>query len=106
MSLICAILGWTVFPVLGLLLGVGFGHAALRQIKLSKGTLKGRGFAVTALWVSYVPLVFGLCALITVFTFGFAEDAHNMAEFLSAFTTFLSTVAAIVSAIFNFFTKH
>lgn len=55
-SLIMGILGWVVLPVVGSVLAVVFGHAALREIDRSGGEIGGRGMAQAGLILGYVAL--------------------------------------------------
>jgi Domain of unknown function (DUF4190) len=64
-SLICALLGYIGFPVVGGILGIIFGHLAIREIDRSNGMLQGRGIAQAGLILSYIH--FGLIALVILF---------------------------------------
>ncbi len=55
-------LSWIFF--LGSVLGVLFGHLALRQIAASDGTETGRGTAIVGLIVGYTGLIGGLFVLL------------------------------------------
>lgn len=63
-SLICSIAGWLGFWFVGHLLGVIFGHLALREIAASEGRIEGRGLATAGLVVGYIGL--GLTVLCVV----------------------------------------
>ena len=60
-SLIMSILGFIAVPVLCSILGVIFGHMALREIERSNGWVRGDGWAKAGLIAGYVAL--GLEAL-------------------------------------------
>ncbi len=60
-SLILGILGWVALPVIGSILAVVFGHAALGEIGRSGGQLSGRGMAQIGLVLGYAAL--GLAVL-------------------------------------------
>lgn len=53
-SLIVALAGSLVVPVIGSLLGAIFGHIALDEINRSQGRLTGRGLAIAGIVVGYV----------------------------------------------------
>jgi hypothetical protein len=55
-SLIMGILGWLALPVIGSVLAIVFGHAALGEIDRSAGQLGGRGMAQIGLILGYVAL--------------------------------------------------
>ena len=60
-SLIMSILGFVAVPVICSILGVIFGHMALREIERSNGLIRGDGWAKAGLIAGYVAL--GLEAL-------------------------------------------
>ncbi|HEY7339929.1 MAG TPA: DUF4190 domain-containing protein [Ktedonobacterales bacterium] len=62
-SLICSLLGYIGVFGFGPLLGVIFGHLALREIDRSNGALQGRGIAQAGLILGYIAL--GLALLLT-----------------------------------------
>ncbi|TKJ28910.1 MAG: hypothetical protein CEE40_10320 [Chloroflexi bacterium B3_Chlor] len=64
-SLIMGILGWVLLPIIGSVVAVGFGHAALGDIDRSGGRIGGRGLAQVGLILGYVAL--GLSVLSIVF---------------------------------------
>lgn len=64
-SLICSILGFVGVFGFGPILGVIFGHMALREIDRSNGHLQGRGLAQAGLILGYIAL--GLVALLLLF---------------------------------------
>ncbi len=53
-SLVCSISGFVIFPVIGAVLGVIFGHIALKQIKVSQE--QGHGMAVAGLVMGYIQI--------------------------------------------------
>lgn len=55
-SLVCSLLGYVGVFGIGPLLGVIFGHLALREIKNSNGMLQGRGMAQAGLILGYIAL--------------------------------------------------
>lgn len=62
-SLVFALLGLNLLPVLGQLVSIIAGHRALARIKRSDGAVQGRGLALAGLWVSYIALALGALAL-------------------------------------------
>jgi len=64
-SLICSLLGYIGVFGFGPLLGIIFGHLALREIDRSNGALQGRGIAQAGLILGYIAL--GLVALAIIF---------------------------------------
>jgi hypothetical protein len=66
-SLIMGVLGWVVLPVVGSLLAVVFGHAALGEIDRSGGQLGGRGMAQIGLILGYVALGLAVLSMIAFF---------------------------------------
>lgn len=64
-SLVCSV-AW--FLWIGSLLGVVFGHVALRQIKAAGGRQGGKGLAVAGLAVGYLGLaLLALAAIVDIF---------------------------------------
>jgi hypothetical protein len=55
-SLICSLLGYIGVLFFGPLLGIIFGHLALREIDRSNGALQGRGIAQAGLILGYIAL--------------------------------------------------
>jgi hypothetical protein len=55
-SLICSLLGYIGVFGFGPLLGIIFGHLALREIDRSNGALQGRGIAQAGLILGYIAL--------------------------------------------------
>lgn len=64
-SLICSILGFIGVFGLGPILGIIFGHLAIREIDGSRGLLQGRGMAQAGLILGYISL--GLVLLVLLF---------------------------------------
>lgn len=64
-SLICSLLGYIGVFGFGPLLGIIFGHLALREIDRSQGALQGRGIAQAGLILGYIAL--GLALLMILF---------------------------------------
>lgn len=68
-SLISAIVGWLLLPIIGALVAVITGHIARREILASGGRLSGNGLALTGLILGYLQLVLGaigLCLLLLI----------------------------------------
>ncbi len=63
-SLICSLLGYIGVFGFGPLLGIIFGHLALREIDRSNGALQGRGIAQAGLILGYIALGLALLAII------------------------------------------
>jgi hypothetical protein len=55
-SLIMGILGWLLLPIVGSIVAVVLGHAALGEIDRSEGQIGGRGVAQAGLILGYVAL--------------------------------------------------
>lgn len=53
-SLVCSISGFIIFPLIGAVLGVIFGHIALKQIKVSQE--QGHGMALAGLVMGYIQI--------------------------------------------------
>lgn len=64
-SLIMGILGWVVLPIIGSVLAVVFGHAALGEIDRSEGEIGGRGMAQVGLILGYVSLGLWVLSIIS-----------------------------------------
>ncbi len=65
-SLICALLGWSVLPVLGAILAVILGHTAQNEIRDSGGTIGGNGLSALGLALGYTNLGVAALAIIVV----------------------------------------
>ena len=65
-SLICALLGWSVLPVLGAILAVILGHTAQNEIRDSGGTVGGSELAALGLVLGYANLGIAALAIIVV----------------------------------------
>jgi hypothetical protein len=68
-SLIMAILGWTLIPVVGGIIAVITGHMARKEIRQSDGLLGGDGVATTGLVLGYANLALGVCACLALLLF-------------------------------------
>jgi hypothetical protein len=66
-SLICSLLGYIGVFGFGPLLGIIFGHLALREIDRSNGALQGRGIAQAGLILGYIALGLVLLMIIVFF---------------------------------------
>ena len=69
-SLVSGILGCTLFPFLGSIAAVIFGHMARKQIRQAPGQWDGDGFALTGLilgWVALVLWVLGIVLFVLFF---------------------------------------
>ena len=64
-SLICSILGFIGFAGIGSILGVVFGHMAIREIDRSNGRTQGRGMAQAGLILGYIGV--GIIVLVVLF---------------------------------------
>jgi hypothetical protein len=60
-SLIMAVLGWTLIPIVGGIIAVITGHMAKKEIRQSDGLLGGEGISTTGLILGYSNLALGLC---------------------------------------------
>jgi len=79
LSLVFGVICWSVFPFIGALLAVVFGHVARGELRrAAPGTLEGDGLAIAGLVLGYAQLV--LCALVVMIIFvflgGLAFFAH------------------------------
>ena len=63
-SLIMGILGWVALPIIGSLLAVVFGHAALGEIDRSGGQIGGRGMGQIGLILGYVGLALWVLSIV------------------------------------------
>ncbi len=63
-SLIMGVLGWVVLPIIGSVLAVIFGHAALGEIDRSEGQLGGRGMAQIGLILGYIALALSALSVV------------------------------------------
>lgn len=69
-SLVASILGLTLVPTIGSIVGVILGYMAKRQIAESGGTVGGEGMAKAGIiigWVGIGLTVLGICAFIAIF---------------------------------------
>lgn len=66
-SLACSIASFFVAPIIGAILGVIFGHIALKQIALSQE--QGHGMAMAGLIIGYIHLALGVLAILLVIVF-------------------------------------
>ncbi len=74
-SLVCAILGWSVLPVIGAIIAVILGHMAKNEIKASGGSLGGDGIATAGLVLGYAGIslaALGLMLAIATVVLGIA----------------------------------
>jgi uncharacterized protein DUF4190 len=62
-SLICSLLGFIGVFGFGTILGIIFGHLALREIDRSNGILQGRGLAQAGLILGYIAVGLAVLAL-------------------------------------------
>lgn len=63
-SLVCSLLGYIGVFGIGPLLGIIFGHMAIREIDRSNGLLQGRGLAQAGLILGYIALGLILLAVV------------------------------------------
>ncbi len=72
-SLIAAILGWTIAPLLGTVTAIITGHMAKKEIKESNGRIDGDTLATIGLVMGYVqiiPVFFCICIIGVMFVMG------------------------------------
>lgn len=72
-SLIASILGLTLFPTIGSIIGLVLGYMARNEIRANPG-MQGDGLATAGIilgWVGIGLLVLGLCIFVTIFIFTF-----------------------------------
>jgi uncharacterized protein DUF4190/zinc ribbon protein len=65
-SLICAILGWSVLPIVGAILAIVLGHMARDEIRRSDGAVGGGDIAALGLALGYGNLAVAVLGTITV----------------------------------------
>jgi hypothetical protein len=63
-SLILGILGWLMLPIVGSILAIVFGHAALGEIDRADGQIGGRGLAQAGLILGYVALGIAVLSIV------------------------------------------
>jgi hypothetical protein len=68
-SLIMAVLGWTLIPIVGGIIAVITGHMAKKEIRQSDGLLGGDGVATAGLVLGYSNLAIGLCVCLALILF-------------------------------------
>jgi hypothetical protein len=68
-SLVCSLAGIAGLLFAGPILGVVFGHLALREIDRSDGIVGGHGLAMAGLIVGYVALALSILALVPLLWF-------------------------------------
>jgi len=67
-SLVCGILGWTLFPLVGSILAIIFGHMARAEINREQDK-DGDGMAVAGLILGYLSLLASVLAIIFMVLF-------------------------------------
>jgi Domain of unknown function (DUF4190) len=78
-SLVFGVICWSVFPFLGAILAVVFGHVARGEVRRSPpGSIEGEGMAVAGLILGYAQLALIAIAVTLIFAFlgGLAFFAH------------------------------
>jgi hypothetical protein len=68
-SLVASILGWTLVPLIGAIVGVITGHMAKKEIRDSNGALTGDGLATAGLVIGYIELALVACAVCGLIAF-------------------------------------
>jgi len=68
-SLIMAIVGWVLLPVVGAIIAVITGHMAKKEIRESQGLLGGDGMATAGLILGYSNIIIGLCTCVVLILF-------------------------------------
>jgi hypothetical protein len=71
-SLVLSLAGFVGLAFVGPILGVIFGHLALKEIKQSNGSMGGQGLAQAGLILGYVGIglsVLAACGLLALFAF-------------------------------------
>lgn len=68
-SLICSVLGFIGVFGFGTILGIIFGHLAIREIDRSNGMLQGRGLAQAGLILGYIAVGLAVLALAIILLF-------------------------------------
>ncbi|MBY6203384.1 DUF4190 domain-containing protein [Halomonas denitrificans] len=70
LSLICGVLAWVAFPILGSLVAIVAGHAALGQIRRSAAQPSGTNLARAGLILGWLQI--GLIVIVAAFWIGLA----------------------------------
>jgi hypothetical protein len=68
-SLIMAVLGWTLIPIVGGIIAVITGHMAKKEIRQSNDLLGGNGIATAGLVLGYSNLALGMCVCLALILF-------------------------------------
>lgn len=68
-SLIMAVLGWTLIPIVGGIIAVITGHMAKKEIRQSNDLLGGDGVATAGLFLGYSNLALGACVCLALILF-------------------------------------
>lgn len=63
-SLACSISSFVIFPLIGAILGVIFGHMALKQIRVSNE--QGHGMAVAGLIIGYIQIALAVLFILFI----------------------------------------
>jgi len=67
-SLVCGILGWTLFPFIGSILAIIFGHMARAEIRREPDK-DGDGMAVAGLLLGYLSFLIAVVAIVFIVLF-------------------------------------
>ena len=65
-SLVFGVLGWTLLPLIGMIVAIITGHIALGQVRRSDGAETGEGLAIAGLVLGYLALAVGFIALVMI----------------------------------------
>jgi hypothetical protein len=65
-SLVFGVLGWTLLPLIGIIVAIVTGHLALGQIRRSNGTETGEGLAIAGLVLGYLGLAVAVMAVLFI----------------------------------------
>ncbi|MDY6875740.1 MAG: DUF4190 domain-containing protein [Chloroflexota bacterium] len=72
-SLIASIVGFTIVPIIGGIVGLILGYIARKQIRESEGTFTGAGLALAGIimgWIQVVLLGLPICAIVVLTLMG------------------------------------
>lgn len=72
-SLVASILGLTLFPTIGSIIGLILGYMARNEIRDSAGTIGGEGLALAGIilgWIGVGLTIIGICMVILALTLG------------------------------------
>lgn len=79
-SMIAALLGFTLFPVIGGIVAIIIGYMARKETRSIPPTASGDGMATAGIimgWIQIGLLIIGICCFLLVFVLGLAGAANQ-----------------------------